>query len=120
MKRYNKKIGLLGEEKVADYLIENNYNVIERNFRTLLGEIDIIAEDKNTNEIVFIEVKTRANYNYGMPAEAVNNIKKLHILKTANYYLYKNNINNKNIRFDVIEVYLLRKIYKIHHLKQAI
>lgn len=55
-----------------------------------------------------------------MPAEAVNNIKKLHILKTANYYLYKNNINNKNIRFDVIEVYLLRKIYKIHHLKQAI
>lgn len=120
MKRHNKKIGFLGEKRAVNYLMNNNYNIIEKNFRTLLGEIDIIAEDKNTNEIVFIEVKTRANYNYGTPSESVNNIKKLHILKTANYYLYKNDINDKNIRFDIIEIYLLKKIYKINHLKQAI
>ncbi len=120
MKRYNKQIGFLGEERAEDYLKKNNYNIIKRNFRTLLGEIDIIAEDKKTDEIVFIEVKTRTNCDYGLPAEAVNNIKKLHILKTANYYLYKNDLNNKNIRFDVIEIFLLKKIYKVNHLKQTI
>lgn len=120
MKKYNKKIGVLGEQIAEDYLKKNNYNIIEKNFRTISGEIDIIAQDEKTSEIVFIEVKTRSNYSYGMPAEAVNNIKKLHIIKAANYYLYKNSINNKNIRFDVIEIILLNKIHKVNHLKQII
>lgn len=120
MKRYNKQLGMLGEERAEEYLKNNNYNIIERNFKNFSGEIDIIAEDINTKELVFVEVKTRTNYNYGMPAEAVNKYKVLHILKTAKYYIYKNNIRNKNIRIDIIEIFLLRKHYKVNHLKQVI
>lgn len=120
MNKHNKQIGTLGEGRAEDYLKKNNYNIIERNFRCILGEIDIIAEDKETKEIVFIEVKTRTNNKFGMPAEAVNNIKKIHILKTAKYFVYKNRIKNKNIRIDVIEVFLRRKCYKINHLKQIL
>lgn len=120
MKASNKKIGNLGEERAEDYLKKNSYNILERNFKVLGGEIDIIAKDETTDEIVFVEVKTRSNTNYGRPAEAVNKIKKFHIIKTAKYYLYKQKINDTNIRFDIIEIYLLRKCYKVNHLKQAI
>ena len=58
------EIGKIGEDIVCSYLEKNNYKIICRNYRTKTGEIDIIARDI-TKEIVFIEVKTRANGNYG-------------------------------------------------------
>ena len=65
-------IGKFGENNVAKYLEENNYEVINRNYRCRYGEIDIIAIDKETNELVFIEVKARTNMFYGMPIDAIN------------------------------------------------
>ena len=108
-------IGKLGENLATKYIISLGYKILERNFRCKFGEIDIIAKDKQ--ELVFIEVKTRTNTKFGNPAEAVNSIKKSHILKTAKYYLYIHKLSNKRIRIEVIEIYLSNKYY-INHIKQ--
>lgn len=113
-----KNIGNIGEDIVSQYLEEQGYNILERNFSCKLGEIDIITQDKD--EIVFIEVKTRRILSYGSPAESVNDIKKKHIYKAAEYYLYINNKLENFVRIDVIEVYLNDKNYKINHIKKAI
>ena len=83
-----------------------------------MAEIDIIAIDKN--EYVFIEVKTRISNKYGNPIESVNENKIKHIIKAANYYVYKNNLESKNIRFDVIEVYIGKKEKIYSEIKQII
>ncbi len=114
-------IGNYGEEYARIYLINKGYKIIQTNFRCNFGEIDIIAIDENLKEkeLVFFEIKTRSNKMYGMPKEAVDKTKQRHIKKVATYFLYKNHIENFYIRFDVIEVYILNKIYKINHIKQA-
>ena len=110
------KYGILGENLAAEYLENIGYKIIERNFLCRQGEIDIIAKDKD--EYVFIEVKTRSSSCYGRPSEAINGIKKKHIVKSTKYYLYLHKLENMFIRFDVIEVYLYNHKYKINHLKQ--
>ena len=100
------ELGKYGENIAVQYLKQKNYKIITQNFRCKQGEIDIIAEEKKNKEIVFIEVKTRTNLNYGVASEAVNNIKINHIYKTAQYYILKNKIQNKSIRIDVIEIYI--------------
>ena len=77
---YDKKaIGKYGEDMACDYLKHNEYYILERNFNCKQGEIDIVAYDNKINEIVFIEVKTITNFNYGFPSEAVNKLKQKHI-----------------------------------------
>lgn len=110
--------GKIGEDLVTKYLEQNGYKIIERNFECRQGEIDIIAQDKK--EIVFIEVKTRSNKNYGKPKEAVDRNKKKHIYKTLEFYVYINHLENEAIRIDVIEVYKKQEKYIIHHIKNAI
>lgn len=111
-----KELGNLGEQIAVEYLIRNNYKIIKRNFYCSQGEIDIIAKDKN--EIVFIEVKTRINNNFGEPAEAVNRIKQMHMHKSARYFLYKLNLLDMLIRFDVIEVLIANGRFNVNHIKQ--
>ena len=111
-----KIVGRNGEIEANKYLINNGYTIIEQNFRCRSGEIDIIAEDPLTEEIVFVEVKTRTNYHYGKPAEAVTKLKQKHIVSAAKYYLYIHKINNRFIRFDVIEILDNYKKY-INHIK---
>lgn len=116
IKQYN---GKKGEDKVCNYLRSNNYLIFERNFRCRQGEIDIICYDTNSDELVFIEVKTRSNAKYGRPCEAVGKLKKNHIIYTAKYYNYKNDISNVAMRFDIVEVFLNNKDYKINHIKNV-
>ena len=110
-------VGKGGEEKACEYLKKRGYEIIKTNFSCREGEIDIIAKDKN-RELVFIEVKTRRNFAFGMPSESINLRKQEHIKKVANYYLYQNKIIDVPVRFDAIEV-LIGKTYLIHHIKQA-
>lgn len=111
-------IGREGEKIASEYLLENNYNIIDRNFRCKQGEIDIIAKDRE--ELVFIEVKTRTNKKYGNPIDAVTNLKKKHIIKAIEYYLYLNKLDNIFLRIDVIEVYKKDNKYCINHIKNVI
>lgn len=112
------EIGKKGEEIAKQYLERKEYTIIETNFISKQGEIDIIAKHKE--EIVFIEVKTRTNDLYGKPIEAVNTQKQKHIINTAKYYLYANHLENVFVRFDIIEVFLNGNTSKINHIKQAI
>lgn len=114
---HNRDLGNWGENQAEEYLRKNEYEIIERNFYSYHGEIDIIAKDKN--ELIFCEVKTRRNIQYGMPIDAVNKFKQKRIYLTAKYYLYKNNINNISVRFDIIEVYLINHVIRINHIKNA-
>ena len=93
------------------------YEIIDRNFMCRVGEIDIVAKDKN--EFVFIEVKTRSNGCFGRPREAVDDYKQKHIYRSTRYYLHIHGLDNAFVRFDVIEVYLLNGKYKVRHLKQV-
>ena len=74
-----KEIGEIGEKLATNYLIQNNYQIIKRNFTCRQGEIDIIAKDKIKKELTFIEVKTRTNFKYGLPSESVTDNKQKHI-----------------------------------------
>ena len=96
------ELGVEGENVVEKFLRENKYTILERNYFCKLGEIDIIALD--SDEIVFIEVKTRSQALYGSPAEAVNTMKKTHIYRVAEYYVMKNQLEGRKMRFDVVEV----------------
>ena len=107
--------GKLGEEIALKYIISKGGKIIEKNYRTKMGEIDLIA--KLNGELVFVEVKSRSNINYGYPSEAVNYKKKRKITNVAKYYLIDNSLDNLSIRFDVIEIYLNEK--KINHIVNA-
>lgn len=117
MEKYNYQFGRLGEKIALNYLLKNNYNIIEKNFYCKQGEIDIIAEEKGKSEIIFIEVKTRSNLKYGEPKDAVTIRKRKHMYKTAKYYLYKNYKSNKFIRFDAIEIFISDGKCKVEHIK---
>ena len=107
--------GKIGENIALKYLINNKADILETNYRIKSGEIDIIA--KINEELVFIEVKSRSNINFGYPSEAVDNKKIRKIINTAKYYILKHSLNNVAIRFDVIEIYLKDK--KINHIVNA-
>ena len=115
-----KEIGNIGEEIAVKYLQQEEYIIINRNFKCKQGEIDIIAKDVKKGELVFIEVKTRRNYNYGNPSEAVDERKQKHIYRSAEYYVYATHLEKEPIRIDVIEVYFNNDTYKINHIKQII
>lgn len=112
------EIGKLGENLATRYLSSAGYKILKRNFRDKYGEVDIIAECNN--ELVFVEVKARTNLKYGRPIDAVTRQKQMHILRTAQYYIFINKLERKKIRFDVIEVYIIDRKYKIKHIKNAI
>ena len=117
---YKKKtIGKFGENLACKYLEKKEYNIVERNFSCMQGEIDIIAYDLRKKELVFFEVKTRTNFNYGFPSDAVNRQKQRHILNSVKYYLYSRNIQNTYIRIDVIEIVVNKGNYKLNHLEKV-
>ncbi len=112
----NKRIGAIGESLACQYLKNNGYEIVEKNFNSNYGEIDIIA--KKSAVLVFVEVKTRTNKKFGEPAEAVNLTKQKHILKTAKYYLYSTKQENTCTRFDILEILLKNGKIEFNHIKQ--
>lgn len=97
------KTGALGESLAVKFLLSKGYEVIETNVRLLkLGEIDIVAKEKET--IVFVEVKTRRSLDFGLPQEAVTYKKQEKIKRCAYAYLKKINKANSFFRFDVIAI----------------
>lgn len=111
------KIGGFGENQAVQYLENRDYNIIARNFKCVQGEIDIIATKKD--EIIFCEVKTRSTKKFGNPSEAVDVHKQKHIWNAAEYYLYKNNLINSYVRFDILEVLVEGGLVKINQIKSA-
>ena len=112
-------IGSFGEEMASDFLQAKGFQVVKRNFRCRLGEIDIIAT--NSKFIVFAEVKLRKNNFYGEPREFVTKSKQRKILLTAQYWLMKHDTLLQP-RFDVIEIlapYGISSKIEINHIENA-
>ena len=99
-----KQLGDLGEDISEIFLVKMGYSIIKRNYRCRLGEIDLIAKDKN--KIIFFEVKTRTNLNFGYPEESVNNLKVLKLKKLAIFFAVSENMHNLDMQFDVISINL--------------
>ncbi|MDD6190685.1 MAG: YraN family protein [Firmicutes bacterium] len=78
-------LGQIGENTAADILRAKGYRILKQNYRCRHGEIDLIA--MRDGVISFVEVKTRQNYNYGRPCEAIDENKKSHIRKAALCFL---------------------------------
>lgn len=95
------KIGKKGEEDAVKYLKKNKYEILERNFRTKAGEIDIIAMKNDV--VVFVEVKKRNNSSYGAGFDAVDLKKQQKIINAAQIYISFQK-KEKKYRFDVISI----------------
>ena len=96
------KLGAKGEGLAVKFLKKKGYKIIEQNYKNPIGEIDIIASEGKS--LVFIEVKTRENVEYGLPFEAVSHSKKRKIVKVAMLYLKKFK-KLPPCRFDVISIF---------------
>lgn len=101
---HNKTFGSIGEEKACEYLSQLGYEIIDRNFETSCGELDIVALDGEM--LVFAEVKTRKNKRYGRAALSVTKNKLRHIALSAGIYIKaKPEHKRRCCRIDVLEVY---------------
>ena len=101
-RRSKQHVGQAGEKAAAALLRREGFKIIERNFRTPLGEIDMIAEEDDV--LCFIEVKARRSATYGSPAEAVTLRKQHQIAKVAAVYMSRNCPEGRTCRFDVVTV----------------
>lgn len=110
---YKKLLGRAGEVKAAEFLKKKNYEITDKNFKTRIGEIDVIARDGEY--VVFVEVKTRTDDSFGAPAEAVDLKKQEKYRLVAAEYLQKNGLTEKPCRFDVVEI----ENGKINHIENA-
>ncbi len=101
--RNKRKIGGRYEDLAAAYLREQGYEILERNYRDRLGEIDVIARE--AGYLVFVEVKYRKDQRSGYPEEAVFGRKQQKIRHTASYYLYRHGYGEETpCRFDVVSI----------------
>ena len=99
---HKKVLGKRGEKLVAEYLKKQGVTILEKNYKTPFGEADLIA--KQGDEILFVEVKTRASDKFGSPKEAVTPQKRNRYIAIAKYYGARHG-GEPNARFDVAEVF---------------
>lgn len=114
-----RQTGIYGEMIAARYLRKKKYEILQPNYHSRFGEIDLIAQQGDT--IVFVEVKTRDSEALVSPAEAVNFSKQQRIKKTALCYLATVS-EEVNVRYDVLEVLIVRKgikKVKVRHIENA-
>lgn len=110
-------VGKRGEELASAYLAKAGYQIIERNYRCIFGEIDIVAEEGDN--IVFIEVKSRRSNAYGDPQLAVGSRKQKKISMVALNYIEEKHKHSRNARFDVVAVKLLPSGPTVELIKNA-
>ena len=109
--------GRRGERLAAWYLRFHGYSILERNYRSGRYEIDVVARERRTGVLVFVEVKTRSSTAFGRPVDAVTAQKQLFLTRAAQGYLRARREPDAPTRFDVVEVYL--RPLRIVHLPGA-
>ena len=125
MKQGNIEKGAIGEQAAVKYLKKKGYKIVEVNYRTRYGEIDIICETEGSElrrgvaepTLVFVEVKTKTGEQFGEPWEMVDSRKLGQIKRIAKMYLIKENLGEPLCRIDVIGVWLRidESIEKLKH-----
>ena len=110
------ELGKEGEKLAIDYLIKHDYVILEKNYRYLKAEVDIIVQKENI--VIAVEVKTRSSDYFGDPQDFINP-KKIKLLVSAlDYYVVENELDVE-VRFDVIALVKQKNAFQIEHLKDA-
>lgn len=112
-----KELGKKGEEIALRFLKKRGYRIIERNYVCKMGEMDIIAKEKDT--LVFVEVKARTSTTFGPPQLAVNSSKQRQLSKVALNFLKEKQIEDMKARFDVVAILLVPKGEEVELIKDA-
>ena len=110
------ELGEKGEQLAIDFLIENGYSILEKNYRYLKAEVDIIAQKKDI--LAVVEVKTRSTDYFGNPQDFVNPKKIKLLLSAIDYYVVEKDLDVE-VRFDIIAIIHQNKTTKIEHLEDA-
>lgn len=110
------ELGKKGEQLAIDFLVKNDYQILEKNYRYLKAEVDIIAQKKDT--LAAIEVKTRTSAYFGNPEEFVNPKKIKLLISAIDNYVVERDLDVE-VRFDIIAIITNKKETKIEHLKDA-
>jgi len=97
-----KNLGRKGERAAVQFLKKQGYRILHRNWKSPLGEIDIIAKDGKT--LCFVEVKTRSDESYGGAVEAVRPAKQAQIVRAALGFLMQHQVPVQDCRFDVVAI----------------
>lgn len=110
------ELGKRGEEAAACFLERREYEILDRNWKCIAGEADIVALQDDT--LCFIEVKTRKDAQKGFPSEAVDTRKRSRYERIAACYLKDHDYADVRVRFDVIAILVLGedRAFLRHHL----
>ena len=110
------ELGKQGEEIATTYLTKKGYTILDTNWRAGRNEIDIIARDKDF--VVIVEVKSRSSSTFTEPEEAVTRDKQVALIRAANAYVFRKNINLE-VRFDIISIIHNKNETRVNHLIDA-
>lgn len=110
------ELGKKGEQLAVDFLVENGYHIVERNYRFNKAEVDIIAQKKDI--LAIIEVKTRSTVDFGNPQDFVKPKQIKNLVKAVDEYVTVNSLDVE-VRFDIIAIVKEKKEFKIEHLEDA-
>ncbi len=95
-------LGQRGEMLAMNRLLQEGYEVLDKNFRCPLGEIDLVAS--RGKRVCFVEVKTRASLRFGTPEEAVGPVKQRKLIRLAEWYLQERKMNHCRVSFLVVSI----------------
>ncbi|MAB47150.1 MAG: endonuclease [Flavobacteriaceae bacterium] len=110
------ELGKKGEQLAVDFLVENSYDIVERNYRFDKAEVDIIA--KKGDILAIVEVKTRSSLDFGNPQDFVKPKQIKNLVKAVDEYVTENDLDVE-VRFDIIAIVKENKTYNIEHLENA-
>ena len=109
-------LGNEGEKRAIEYLQKKGYVILEKNYRYLKAEVDVIA--KNGNTLAVVEVKTRSTNEFGNPQDFVNPKKIKLLISAVDNYVTENDLDVE-VRFDIIAIIKQKNVFQIEHLKDA-
>jgi putative endonuclease len=112
-----KDLGRYGEDRAAIYLQDRGYEIIDRNWRSRSGEIDLIARDND--RLIFVEVKTRNGAGYGHPFEAITPSKVARMRRLVADWCSAKQLSGVKVRLDAISVLITGGRVFIEHLKEV-
>ena len=110
------ELGKKGEQLAVDFLLKNNYDILERNYRFDKAEVDIIAQKDDI--IAIIEVKTRSSIDFGNPQDFVKPKQIKNLVKAVDAYITENDLDVE-ARFDIVAIVKENSKFQIEHLENA-
>jgi putative endonuclease len=110
-------LGQEGERIAERFLLKKGYQLVQRNYRCALGELDLVVLDRRV--VVFVEVKTRTGQGFGTPFEAVEFRKQRKMIQAAQCFLAQNGLQQRDARFDVVGISWPGSEPRVEHIENA-